>query len=299
MDNTPDNGSHDALRGFATQVLGSISTVEDRSRTFGRKSITWRVVTADGDAFYLKQHEERRLYHTELIVYSKWLPALRGAGDWQLPELADNSDELGALVLTEVPGDVLSESEPTPEDRLTMHWTAGRLAATIHRLDVDAEDAGPARTYDRSTWDQYLTAAAPHLDRELLQWIERTASGDDLFRGLQLVPTHSDFSPRNWLIDRSSDRLTLGVIDWERARPGYWLEDAVRMAFDDWAEEPALRMAFFDGYGRMPSSAEEHQLDLICLANAVATVSWATRQGDLEFAHFGREVITELRGRLS
>ena len=101
------------------------------------------------------------------------------------------------------------------------------------------------------------------------------------------------------MIDRSTGELRFGLIDWERCRPGYWLEDAQRMVVDHWLDEPVMRSAFYQDYGRFPSSCEERQVKLIALANVVGSVPWAIEHGDAEFAEFGRRAITWLRSELS
>lgn len=295
---TDTNSDHDALKSFAEDVLGQIAGFEDCSRGFGRKSVTWRITAAGQDVFYLKRHEERRLYETEQIVYTKWLPKLRDVSDWNSPELVGNSTELGALLMTSVPGEILEDSDASLDDQLRMHRSAGQLASQIHQLDVDASEAGPPRLYGPELWERYLQLAAPYLDSETLEWVEGIASQDDLFGGLSLVPTHSDFSPRNWLIHRSGANASLGLIDWERARAGFWLEDGHRLVFDHWRKEPRLRAAFYDGYGHSPTPTEERQLNVICLANALGTVPWAIDHGDFEFAEFGRRVLTLLKDEL-
>lgn len=296
--NTDMSEVHEELLAFATETLGRNLTVEDRSREFGRKSITLKFTVPGGEAFYLKRHEERRLYETESIAYTKWIPKLRGTAEWHIPELVANSPELGAMLMTEVPGEILDECDARLDDRLAMHRAAGRLAAQIHQLKVDPDEVGPARLYGEETWANNLERGAPYLDSETLRWIERVSAANDLFEGLPIVPTHSDFSPRNWLINKSGETISPGLIDWERARPGYWLEDAARLVFDHWLKVPELRIAFFDGYGQSPTSAEDRQLNLICLSNALATVSWATEHGDFEFAEFGTRVLGLLREEL-
>ncbi len=287
------------LRAFAADALGSIRDVVDRSRSFGRRSATWKITVRDGEAFYLKRHEERRLFETELIVYTKWLPKLLAATELNSPSLVAVSQDLGALLLTEAPGEILEETDASTEDQIAMYCAAGRVASQIHQLDVDPHEAGPERLYDSLIWERYLAAAVPYLDAGTLRWIERTVADDDLFHGLDIVPTHADFSPRNWLIARDGPAVSFGLIDWERARAGYWPEDAQRLAFDYWLKEPRLREAYFEGYGRMPTLAEERQMNLICLANALGTVSWATEREDFEFAEFGRRTIELLRRELS
>ncbi len=296
---TKDKSNNDEeLRAFTVSTLGPILKVEDFSRSFGRKSTTQKLTPSNGGVFYLKRHEERRLYVTELAVYTEWIPKLRTDFEWHTPELVADSPELGALILTEVPGEIMQDAQVSLDDQLRMHRAAGQLASQIHQLDVDAHDVGAPRLYDQETWDRYLELAVPYLDSEIIGWLERISAGDHLFKGLSLVPTHSDFSPRNWLINRSGANISLGLIDWERARAGYWLEDVQRVAFDHWLKEPRLKTEFFDGYGRSPTAVEEHQLKLISLCNAVGTVSWATEHGDIEFADFGRRIIALLRSKL-
>lgn len=69
----------------------------------------------------------------------------------------------------------------------------------------------------------------------------------DAWEGLEIVPLHCEFSPRNWLMFEG--KTLLGIIDWERSRHGYYVEDFQRMVQDHWVLEPQLRDAFFSGYG--------------------------------------------------
>jgi thiamine kinase-like enzyme len=111
--------------------------------------------------------------------------------------------------------------------------------------------------------------------------------------GLKLVPVHCDYSPRNWLVE--DGRNAIGVIDWERARPGYWVEDFHRMTLDHWWRRPALRDAYFDGYGREPSEKERRQAGMVSLVNAIGGVPWAIGHGDTQFEAHNRRVIATLR----
>ncbi len=299
MSNRSPQDVHEQLRSFATETLGSDLKITDRSRKFGRRSITWRLTAKGRAAYYLKKHEVRRHYEAEEIAYRTWVPELERSGKWHSPELVASSSELGALILTEAPGEVLDDSEIGLDDRLEMHRIAGWLAAQIHSLDVDASEAGPPRLYAQKMLGDHIELASSYFELETLQWLEKVAAIDNLFDSLEVVPTHSDYSPRNWLIHRRDGVISLGIIDWERARPGYWLEDAQRMAFDHWSENPQLRTAYFDGYGRVPNPVEERQLKLICLANAIGTVSWATEHGDTAFAQFGRRTLMLLKHSLS
>ena len=185
------------------------------------------------------------------------------------------------------------------EERAEVYRLAGRLAAMIHALAVDPHEAGNAQIYDRDMILRFRAFATPYLAAEILAWFEDICTADEAFNSLPLLPTHSDYSPRNWVINRDADGVRLGLIDWERARPGYWLEDAQRMVCDHWRREPALRSAFYEGYGRFPSRCEERQVKLIALVNAVGAIPWAHEHNDAEFASIGHQAIAWLRLQLA
>lgn len=296
--NGPDNPDNAPLIEMITDAVGSDVHIEDRSRQFGRRSITWQIEAADGSGFYLKRNEHRKHFGVEVLALRDWASKLAAAEWWRSPSLVAVDDDLGALIMTHLPGEPLDSTESTPAERAEMFRLAGKLAAMIHTLKVDASKAGPPRSYDRELLSFFLEKAEPYADQKTLQWIEEVCGAEDAYEGLAFVPTHSDFAPRNWLVDRSNGKISLGLIDWERARPGYWLEDMQRVAQDDWLKEPDLRTAFFDGYGRFPTEREERQLNLIVLMNATGTISWAAEHDDTEFATFGHRTIERLKSVL-
>lgn len=287
------------LRDFVTETLGENAAVTDFSREFGRRSITWRVQASDGSAYFAKQHEHRSHYRAELVALTEWVPKLERSADWSAPEVIADSPELGAVIITELPGEILQETDASLDDRIEMHRIAGWLAAQIHNLDIDSGNTGPVRLYGPELFATYIEMASPYVDTETLKWVEHITSRNDLFDGLVVVPTHSDYSPRNWLFARTGDRVTLGLIDWERARPSFWLQDIYRIAIDHWLKQPELRDAFFEGYGREPSDKEETQLKLICLANAVGSIPWAIEHDDVQFTDFARRALERLKSELS
>lgn len=295
---SPDNPGNSPLVELATKIIGSGLQITDRSRQFGRKSITWQIDSAGGSGFYLKQNEHRKHFEVEALTLREWAPKLPTAELWSAPSAVAIDDDLGALIMTRIPGEPLDSTETTLAERTEMFRLAGKLAALIHTLEVDASKAGPPRSYDRDLLAFFLEKAEPYTDPKTLEWIEDACGAKDAYEGLAFVPTHSDFAPRNWLVDRSGEQIALGLIDWERARPGYWLEDMQRVAQDDWLKEPELRTAFFEGYGRFPTEREERQLNLIVLMNATGTISWAAEHGDTEFAAFGHNTIERMKGVL-
>jgi len=289
---SPEAPETEPLRLFVAAAVGAGCRIADRSRSFGRRSITWHVTAACGTRFYLKRHEHRKHFATELLALRQWVPRLPADGRWTAPRVEASDDALGAMLLTELPGEPLSHAALTADERREILARAGSLAARVHALAVDPGPAGPARLYDRAMLDVALAMAKPHLDDATLRRIEDACGIADAFSGLAVVPTHGDFGPRNWLVHRRPDGLSLGVIDWERARAGFWLEDV--RAVSEGATKASDRTAFFAGYGRRPTEREERQIALVLLMNATATLGWAVEHEDVAFAEHGRRTIARL-----
>ncbi|MBT5773151.1 MAG: phosphotransferase [Dehalococcoidia bacterium] len=289
------------LRAWAERTIGPIAELEDRSRAFGRMSLVWRLETVDGGQFYLKRHEARLLYERELTAVRDWLPLLpEGARQMTVPMVA-TADELDAVIFEAAPGEIVEEAELTSAELHAAYQMAGAFAAALHALPC--EGCGAAPGYEQELvgkiegWFE-LYEGVEGLDEELRRFVLNAVVADGVFRDAVLVPTHMDYSPRNWLLHREDGALWLHVIDWERARPELWVQDVARVAEDHWQRDPALREAFFLGYGREPSEIEARQLKLLSLANMVPTIGWARAREDHRFEGWAREVLGRLHGEL-
>ncbi|MDA0350878.1 MAG: phosphotransferase [Chloroflexi bacterium] len=264
----PSEDLRAALRSFAERTLGRIVMLEDRSRTFGRLSLVWHIEAADGHHYYLKRHEDRRLYDRELRALTDWLPRLpEGARQMTVPLVA-TADDLDAMLFAAAPGEIVEDAALTTEERHAAYQLAGAFAAALHALPC--EGCGPAEDYGanlRSTIRPWLADPAAAFTAEEQRWATDTIRADGALDAVRLVPAHMDYSPRNWLIHRADGALWLYVIDWERARPAPWTEDVQRMAEDHWHADPVAREAFFLGYGRQPSDIEERQIRALAVAN--------------------------------
>jgi aminoglycoside phosphotransferase (APT) family kinase protein len=289
----PELQANRPLRELLEASVGTPRSVVDVSRRVGRQSITWRATSVSGEAFFLKRHQHRQHFLAELIALEQWIPALPPADWWTTPRLVGKSNELGALVMTVVAGEIFDESGLARSAGAGVYELAGRFAALLHRAKVDAESAGRPRSYDQETIVRLLDSARPYLDEPTVRWIEETVLQPNLWHGLRTVPVHADYSPRNWIVGYPA--LVLGVIDWERCRPGYWLEDVHRTMHDHWHRKPRYADAFFAGYGRRPSEAEERQSHLIALINAVGGLSWSFTYGDHDFARTNRVLMERCR----
>ena len=284
------------LRKLIHDSLGRAVDIEDFSRRYGRKSVTWRIKAPRGRVYYLKRHEHRSHYLAEVRALDEWVKFLPDEPWWSVPNVLATSDELGAVIITGLPGLIADETPVESSTRTNLFELAGKFASLLHSSPIDLSSASTSQIYTDAELDRYLSIAEPHIDGATLSWVDSIVRRSDAWKGLAIVPVHCDFSPRNWLTVEG--RARLGIIDWERSRAGYYVEDFQRMIQDDWVDEPRLGDAFFTGYGREPSELEWRQANQVVLINAVAGVPWSISHGDSMFEQRNRAVIERLKSVL-
>jgi len=225
----------------------------------------------------------------ETLAFQEFGPRL-GAGFSTLLH-ADAAAHL--LVLRHLPGRLAegSDWELAPE----VHRAAGELLGHLHR----AAPPQPSAEYQVTIRDKCLLL----LDRgrELLSATTWSTAREHLARfrpgTVELVPTHGDFQPRNWLVD-PDDRDSSGtprtrLIDLGRAERRPWYSDLVRLHHQSFVDHPELRLAVFAGLGRAedPPDDELGGWHLEHLLQSVGTVVWATDIGDRDFARRGEQML--------
>lgn len=294
---SPDNPDNQKFVDFARQVLGSLVQINDHSRDFGRPSIVWQLVASDGSRLWLKHHETSRQFQRELMGLENYIPALGVQTWWSSPTLVAKDCETSVIVMTEVKGDTLGSSPTSTDEELTMFRLAGRFIRKLHDLENFESNQKTAQIDFRNRSEHYLSAGEASVDTETMHWARALVDQATNAGNLKPVPCHRDFSPRNWLIERSQSGIKFGVIDWERTGPDIWLQDMQRMVYDHWHGRPQLREAYFEGYGREPTESELLQLDVICLVGAIASISWANTHNDVNFANISRAVIERIRAQ--
>ena len=291
----PDNQNFVA---FARREMGAQVQIDNFSRDFGRLSIVWRLTGSDGSRAWLKHHEQSQLYQHELFGLERLVPALGEPTWWAAPTLMARDDELQVILMTEVEGEVLDAAPVSADEYTAMFRLAGQFIRQLHGLDVAAPDDIEAVAYLRDRLEYYLGEGETAIDASTADWARELIEQACAVEGARRVPCHMDFSPRNWLIQRRDDGIRFGVIDWERARWDLWLHDVQRMAYAHWHREPHLRDAYFVGYGREPTAAEELQLDALCLVMAIANIPWAISHHDDDFAALSRDMIERIRAKI-
>ncbi len=288
---SPSNPKNERLLRFARCEMGSKVKIDDASRDFGRPSIVWRLTGGDGSSAWLKHHESGKLYRRELLGLEVIVPSLGEQTWWSSPTMISKNDEIEAVLMTGIDGDLLETASASHDEQKEMYRLAGRFSQMLHAVDLAAPDGLDAASHLRTSLEHYLNAGLGHVDKRTVNWARALIDRACLVGVAGRVPCHMDYSPRNWLADRGGGRIKFGVIDWERARWDLWLQDVHRMEYDHWHREPQLRVAYFEGYGRRPTNDEQLQADAMCAVSSIASIPWAIEHGDERFASLSRKML--------
>lgn len=292
------------LLSFARQHGGEVLDVRDLSWDHGESAV-WQLQTPSGE-FILKAHRQGRKFSQELTAYREWLPRLQEArqgsgGRTGFPGLvASRSGAPRALLLTFEPGDLLQDLEEGvasgelgQAERLAAFQAAGTFLRRLHDLPLGDDDPLPLADAYALRADSWLQRARDVVPEAVRDWVAQQAEeAVPVLRQQVRVPTHRDYTPRNWLLERSTGRLT--IFDFEHSRPDLLVGDFERLWGQWWPRDPAGREAFMDGYGRELSGAEEALLERIAALGGLTTVVWAREHRDREFERQGWEVLARL-----
>ncbi|WP_240181754.1 aminoglycoside phosphotransferase family protein [Nocardioides sp. 616] len=216
----------------------------------------------------------------ELRAHREWLRPWASTG--HAPELLYGDAVTKVLVTRYLSGRLL-EGTPAQDDPET-YRQAGELLAKYHS-QVSATDH---EWHDKFRARVLRFLDLPHRIDAGIEEAVRSEVPTWPGGGSRVVPTHGDWQPRNWLIDRGVVR----VIDFGRADLRPPTEDFVRLARQDFSRDPGLEAAFLDGYGDDPRDPEQWRREL--LGEAVGTAVWAYGLGDEEFERFGHRLLATL-----
>ncbi|MCT9868832.1 phosphotransferase [Paenarthrobacter aurescens] len=263
--------------GLLTSWLGNYTVVQNHSWPLQDTTVL-QVADPDGQEFIVKASTTSHHIRREIDAYSRGLPGLEG----RVPTLRHAAPDAGLLVTTYLPGSLVagSDAETDPE---TFH-EAGALLATLH------QPAGTSRSYTRALTARttsiiesahgLLPEESHRLLTEALAFLE-TGPAD-------LVTTHGDYQPRNWLHHNGH----IKVIDFGRAELRPWVHDLVRLSHQQFLGRPGLQAAFHEGLGRVVTTEQERHLwTLENLNQSVGTVLWAHQVGDFVFEQQGVDMV--------
>ena len=298
-----------AVLAWCASVLGPIEILADASREHaGQRAAVHRLRTSSGGCF-VKTHRDRSDWEKEVHAYEQWAPAF---GEFAPRLLAVRTEEPLALVINELPGSTLEEVQLTHSQEQSVWRAAGRALAALHSL-AEGEFFGACRR-DGSCAGTPVSDAREYLSSLIAEQVERGVKGGFLsqeelgvvqdacallpaFEGVRPVPCHGDYCPANWMV--SPEGTWIGIIDFERAGWDVRAADFTRYPNWDWIARPDLAEAFFEGYGRIFTPAEEQQHLVAHTLYTLSAVVWGMENTYFGFAADGRQAFKHLHTLLS
>lgn len=217
----------------------------------------------------------------EIAAHRRWLHPWTSSGHAAHMVAAD--EEAKILMTDHLPGRLV-EGDPS-QDAPETYRQAGSLLSRFHGQHAESS----------TTWDDQLAAharrwlAGPHrIDPASVRALRREIDAWPAGGTVDLVPTHGDWQPRNWLIDDG----TVRIIDFGRTDLRPAVTDLARLARQDFSRDPRLEAAFLDGYGSDPREPGLWRRTL--LGEAIGTAGWAHRVGSESFEKLGLRQIDQL-----
>lgn len=214
----------------------------------------------------------------EITAHRTAVPLLAERG-WA-PTLLHADRDARILVTTYIPG-TLIDSGPLESDPAILRQ-AGEILAVLHGSDSKIDP-----TIERNL----MKAALRWLDKPngidpIAAERARAVLSDYQPGPVTVVPSHGDYSGRNWLQTRSGT----AVIDFGRYGHRRARQDLLRLFFRRWYDHPVEREHFLEGYGNT-SAIEGHDWWIDVLREAVATAGWAHKVQDRSFECLGLRFI--------
>lgn len=270
------DGITEEQHGLLTSWLGGFTVLEDHSWPLQDTNVLHVSTPAGGD-FIIKASTTSHHIRREIAAHEAGLIGLEG----KVPVLKHASAEAGILVTEFLPGTSIEGT--AAEDDPETYRQAGALLAKLHRSARVSLDYAKALTYKTHSLIDQARGLLP--ESKLLRIAEELAT---LNPGpVQLVTTHGDYQPRNWLQHEGQ----IKVIDFGRADARPWVHDLVLLSHQHFLRRSALADAFYEGLGRVIESAEADMWRLENLNQAIATVVWAHQVGDGAFEQAGVEKV--------
>lgn len=270
-------GITERQQSILTSWLGRYEVVVDHSWPLQDTTVL-QVKDVQGHQLIIKASETSHHIRREIAAYSRGMPGLDG----RVPVMLQSAADARLLITRFLPGTLVAgtPAEQEPET----YRQAGVILAALH------QPAGTSHSYVRALKTKtgsIIKRAGSLLPRQTLEQL--TVALDGIVAGpAELVTTHGDYQPRNWLTDDGETK----VIDFGRAELRPWVHDLVRLSHQQFLGHPRLSEAFYKGLGRTVESGQDRQLlRLESLNQAIGTVVWAHDVGDPVFERQGVEMV--------
>ena len=293
---------------WSISALGSVEVMSDHSKDHGGHESSTCRLHAPGGFCYLKVHQSRSHWNNEVYAYERWAESF---GDFAPKLLAVREQEPLALIVSELPGQIVEDIQLPPLQERAVWRAAGAALVALH-------DLGPGECFGSCLRDGTYTAepaqnAVEYISKRLKRQIEHAIHGkyindDELatvraayelipaFEGERPVPCHRDYCMANWLVNNQGEWT--GIIDFEFAHWDVRVADFSRYPDWSWIGRPDLVDAFFAGYGRPLTPTEEQQLLVAHAEYALSAITWGHDNAFYGFEREGRESLAHLASLL-
>ena len=296
-----DQVQQERLMQWCVDVLGPCELLSEDKRIHGRSGVH-RIGAASG-RYYLKIYREASPWELEVHCYEQWAQAF---GNHAPRLIALHEEAPLAILVSELPGEILLKADLSPEQERRVWTAAGQALANLHNLTTGVH-FGPCHR-DGSVVGRKISDAVQYVSAEFARLIAAGSKGGYLtaeelavirevdamlpaFVGERPVPCHRDYGPDNWSV--TSEGAWSGVIDFEFA---YDLRaaDFSRYPHWEWIRRPDLLEAFFAGYGRPLTAQEEVQCMALRIQYALGAIVWGRENSFFGFEGEGREALRHI-----
>lgn len=293
------DGWLDGLMKWCSDIVGPCQLVSDDERFHGRSGV-YRLQTSS-KFYYLKVHQKCSSWEREVHGYENWSAVF---GAW-VPELiAIHPGEPWALLISELPGQIMGKVPLSREHEQQVWYVAGRELGKLHDFTTgeyfgpSKRDGSPLGPHAREACEYVSTEFQRLIDIGLkggyltdgeLEVVQKTLDQVSVFEGEKPVPCHRDYGPDNWLVTEKG--IWSGVIDFEFSSWDLRVVDFARYPNWEWIHRPDLLDAFFDGYGRPLTSVEALQCLILRSQYALGAIVWGHENEFYGFEKEGREAL--------
>lgn len=299
MEQALDDRWWEKITEWCFSIVGSHEFLSDDQRYHGRSGIH-RLQTSSGFC-YLKIHQDIISWEREVHGYEQWA----GAFGARAPNLiAIHPDKPYALLVSELPGQMMREMSLTAKQEQQIWCAAGQALRELHDFATGEyfgaakRDGSPAGAYVRDATEYVLAefdrlidvgTKGGYLSNSELRVIRRIVDRVSACEGEQPVPCHRDYGPDNWLVTYQG--IWSGVIDFEFSNWDLRVVDFSRYPDWEWMYRPDLLRTLFEGYGRSLNSVEELQCLILRCQYALGAIVWGHQNAFYGFEEEGRKAL--------
>jgi aminoglycoside phosphotransferase len=289
---------------WCASIFGPFEGLSDHSKLHGgHASSTVRMHTGAGWS-YLKVHHTRAHWEREVHAYEHWA---RAFGDFTPRLLAVCDQDPLALVISELPGKIVEDTALSPAQSQAVWQSAGAALRVLHESGTGeffgacrrdgacaADPVRDAREFVSAKFQGQIEHAiqAEYVDHAEQMVLSAAVERIPAFQGEHPLRCHRDYCAANWLVGPTG--TWTGVIDYEFSGWDVRVADFSRDPGWTWMRKPERVAAFFAGYGRRLSAAEEEQLLVAYTEYALSAIVWGRENSFFGFEGEGHAALARL-----